>query len=88
MEVSSARGGLMARYGRLLTDAQWGKIQPLLPKRPKRPRGLIGVAYPQTAVAVGVGKQPMLYTDKITESRRRLGHVRAKPPFCRTRRRR
>jgi len=29
----------MARYGRLLTDAQWGKIRPLLPKRPKRPRG-------------------------------------------------
>src|SRR5713101_6468269 len=29
----------MARYGRLLTDAQWEKIQPLLPKRPKRPRG-------------------------------------------------
>jgi transposase len=29
----------MARYGRLLTDAQWAKIQPLLPKRPPRPRG-------------------------------------------------
>ena len=29
----------MARYGRLLTDAQWQKIQPLLPRRPKRPRG-------------------------------------------------
>src|SRR5213594_3525969 len=29
----------MARYGRLLTDAQWEKIQPLLPKRPKRPKG-------------------------------------------------
>ena len=29
----------MARYGRLLTDAQWEKIRPLLPKRPKRPRG-------------------------------------------------
>jgi transposase len=29
----------MARYGRLLTDAQGTKIQPLLPKRPKRPRG-------------------------------------------------
>ena len=29
----------MVRYSRLLTDAQWGKIQPLLPKRPKRPRG-------------------------------------------------
>jgi transposase len=29
----------MPRYGRLLTDAQWGKIQPLLPKRPKRPHG-------------------------------------------------
>jgi transposase len=26
----------MARYGRLLTDAQWEKIRPLLPKRPKR----------------------------------------------------
>jgi len=29
----------MARYGRLLTDAQWEKIRPLLPKRPRRPRG-------------------------------------------------
>ena len=29
----------MARYGRLLTDAQWEKIQPLLPKLLKRPRG-------------------------------------------------
>src|ERR1700739_4040778 len=29
----------MARYGRLLTDAQWEKIRPLLPKRPKRPKG-------------------------------------------------
>ena len=29
----------MARYGRLLTDAQWEKIRPLLPKRPARPRG-------------------------------------------------
>jgi len=29
----------MARYGRLLTDAQWEKIRPLLPKRPSRPRG-------------------------------------------------
>ncbi len=29
----------MARYGRLLTDAQWEKIRPLLPKQPKRPRG-------------------------------------------------
>jgi len=29
----------MARYGRLLTDAQWAQIQPLLPKRPKRPLG-------------------------------------------------
>ena len=29
----------MARYGRLLTDAQWEKIRPLLPKRPWRPRG-------------------------------------------------
>jgi len=26
----------MARYGRLLTDAQLEKIRPLLPKRPKR----------------------------------------------------
>ena len=24
----------MARYGRLLTDAQWEEIRPLLPKRP------------------------------------------------------
>ncbi len=29
----------MARYGRLLTEAQWAKIRPLLPKRPKRPHG-------------------------------------------------
>jgi transposase len=29
----------MARYGRLLTGAQWEKIRPLLPKRPRRPRG-------------------------------------------------
>ncbi len=29
----------MTRYGRLLTDAQWEKIRPLLPKDPKRPRG-------------------------------------------------
>ena len=29
----------MARYGRLLTEAQWEKIRPLLPKRPPRPRG-------------------------------------------------
>jgi Putative transposase of IS4/5 family (DUF4096) len=29
----------MARYGRLLTDAQWEKIRPLLPKPAKRPRG-------------------------------------------------
>ena len=29
----------MARYGRLLTDAQWEKIRPLLPKRPRRPQG-------------------------------------------------
>ena len=29
----------MARYGRLLTDAQWEKIRPWLPKRPRRPRG-------------------------------------------------
>ncbi|MGH9814834.1 MAG: transposase, partial [Candidatus Acidiferrales bacterium] len=29
----------MPRYGRLLTDAQWEKIRPLLPKPPKRPRG-------------------------------------------------
>ena len=29
----------MARYGRLLTDAQWEKIRPLLPQRRPRPRG-------------------------------------------------
>src|ERR1700751_3142768 len=29
----------MARYGRLLADAQWEKIRPLLPKRPRRSRG-------------------------------------------------
>jgi transposase len=33
------RRGPMARYGRLLTDAQWEKIRPLLPKRRKRPHG-------------------------------------------------
>jgi len=26
----------MVRYGRLLSDAQWEKIRPLLPKRPPR----------------------------------------------------
>ena len=29
----------MARYGRLLTDAQWEQIRPWLPKVPKHPRG-------------------------------------------------
>jgi transposase len=29
----------MPRYGRLLADAQWEKIRPLLPKRPKRQQG-------------------------------------------------
>ena len=29
----------MARYGRLLTDAQWEKIRALLAKRRKRPHG-------------------------------------------------
>ena len=29
----------MARYGRLLTEAQWQKIGPLLPRPPKHPRG-------------------------------------------------
>ena len=29
----------MARSGRMLTDAQWEKIRPLLPQRPLRPRG-------------------------------------------------
>lgn len=29
----------MARYGRLLTDAQSEKIRPLPPRRPRRPRG-------------------------------------------------
>ena len=29
----------MARSGRLLSDAQWAKIQALLPKRPRRWRG-------------------------------------------------
>ncbi len=29
----------MPRYGRLLTDAQWEKIRPLLPKPPARSRG-------------------------------------------------
>jgi len=28
----------MARYGRLLTDAQWENIRALLPPRPPRPR--------------------------------------------------
>jgi len=36
---SSADGGLMARYGRLLTDAQWEKIRPLLPRPRSRRRG-------------------------------------------------
>jgi len=31
-KVSSAARGAMARYGRLLTDAQWEKIRPLLPR--------------------------------------------------------
>jgi transposase len=35
----SADGGLMARYGRLLTDAQWEKVQPLLPRPRSRQRG-------------------------------------------------
>jgi len=29
----------MPRYGRLLTDAQWETIQPLLPQRRSRPKG-------------------------------------------------
>jgi hypothetical protein len=29
----------MARFGRLLTEAQWEKIQPLLPRHRPRPRG-------------------------------------------------
>ena len=29
----------MARYGRLLTEAQWEKIAPLLPQPRPRPRG-------------------------------------------------
>ena len=29
----------MARYGRLVTGAQWYKIRPLLPPRPPRPQG-------------------------------------------------
>ncbi len=29
----------MARYGRLLTDAQWEKIRPLLPRPRSRRRG-------------------------------------------------
>ena len=29
----------MARFGRLLTEAQWEKIQRLLPRRPPHPRG-------------------------------------------------
>ncbi|HXX14813.1 MAG TPA: transposase [Candidatus Eremiobacteraceae bacterium] len=29
----------MARYGRLLTDAQWEKIRPLLPPARKSPQG-------------------------------------------------
>jgi len=29
----------MARCGRLLADAQWENIRPLLPKKPKRPHG-------------------------------------------------
>ena len=29
----------MARYGRLLTDAQWEKFRPLLPRPRRHPRG-------------------------------------------------
>jgi transposase len=42
----------MARYGRLLTDAQWEKIRPLLPKRPPRRRCQIPVS--RWAVSFGV----------------------------------
>ena len=38
-EVSSAEGGLMARSGPLLTEAQWKKIAPLLPKPPQQCKG-------------------------------------------------
>jgi transposase len=38
-KVSSAEGGLMARSGPLLTEAQWKKIAPLLPKPPKQRQG-------------------------------------------------
>jgi len=38
-KVSSAEGGPMARYGRLLTDAQWEKIRPLLPETKETPQG-------------------------------------------------
>ena len=37
--VSSAEGGPMARSGPLLTEAQWKKIAPLLPKPPKQRKG-------------------------------------------------
>jgi transposase len=38
-KVSSAEGGRMARSGPLLTEAQWKKIAPLLPRRPKQRKG-------------------------------------------------
>ncbi len=31
----------MARSGPLLTEAQWKKIAPLLPKPPRHPRGVV-----------------------------------------------
>jgi hypothetical protein len=37
--VGSAEGGPMARSGRLLTEAQWQKIAPLLPKSRKNRKG-------------------------------------------------
>jgi len=37
-KVSSAEGGPMARYGRLLTDAQWEKIRPCSRNEGNAPR--------------------------------------------------
>jgi transposase len=38
-KVSSAEGGWMARSGPLLTEVQWKKIAPLLPKQAKQRKG-------------------------------------------------
>ncbi len=53
----------MARYGRPPTDAQWGKIQPLLPKRRQHPAGgrppkdSAATATPESGTDVRVARQ-------------------------------